>query len=292
MNRLQKKCLIVSASCHGLPLLVLLVGPAFFISRDKVEPGHLLTMIPPGAISDAESRGGTPNIQEPPPAAPNLPPPVEPPKNDPPKAVEPVRLPSPPKPLDRPKPQTSQDFTPVKPQKPAPVKPQPDEFTMVNHPIKPPKTNPNSSANKTPTDTKAPQTRDNNQNIADALGKIKSIGQTLSPGAKIEPTSQGGDSDAQVSNYADIVYSKYYYAWTPPASTLKDTGLVTVRVTIGRNGRVTHSEIVSRSGDAAMDRSIQNTLDNVTIIEPFPSNSKDLERTFTIEFDLAAKRSL
>jgi hypothetical protein len=38
-----------------------------------------------------------------------------------------------------------------------------------------------------------------------------------------------------------------------------------------------------------MDRSIENTLDNVSVIAPFPEGSKDAERTYNIKFSLTAK---
>ena len=67
---------------------------------------------------------------------------------------------------------------------------------------------------------------------------------------------------------------------------------VTVSVVIYRDGRVKSHEILQRSGNASMDRSIEATLQNVTYVGPFPSESKDLERKFTIKFNLAAKRAI
>jgi TonB family protein len=67
---------------------------------------------------------------------------------------------------------------------------------------------------------------------------------------------------------------------------------VVVSVTIDRDGNVMSGHITKHSGNAAMDRSIENTLEKVTFIEPFPAGSKDQQRTYTIKFNLQAKRSL
>ena len=58
MNRTQKKCLLGSALMHGLLVLVVLFGAAFF-SGTKKEFLPVLEMIPPGAIpTDGPTRGG------------------------------------------------------------------------------------------------------------------------------------------------------------------------------------------------------------------------------------------
>jgi TonB family protein len=88
------------------------------------------------------------------------------------------------------------------------------------------------------------------------------------------------------------VASKYTAAWNPPANLDDDLAAVTVKVTIERGGTVVEAHIVKSSGNPAMDRSIESTLQNVTYVEAFPPGSKDQERTYTIKFNLAAKRLL
>jgi hypothetical protein len=39
-----------------------------------------------------------------------------------------------------------------------------------------------------------------------------------------------------------------------------------------------------------VDKSVQRTLDRVTFIAPFPEGAKDKQRTYTINFNLKAKR--
>jgi len=65
-----------------------------------------------------------------------------------------------------------------------------------------------------------------------------------------------------------------------------------VSVTIARDGHVIEAHIIDKSGDSGLDRSIQDTLDRVTEIRPFPDDSNDKQRTYIINFNLKAKREL
>jgi electron transfer flavoprotein beta subunit len=64
-----------------------------------------------------------------------------------------------------------------------------------------------------------------------------------------------------------------------------------VTVTIERGGRVVTSQLITPSGNAALDRIVRRVLDQVTFIRPFPEGAKDSERTFTIGFELRPKRA-
>ena len=58
-----------------------------------------------------------------------------------------------------------------------------------------------------------------------------------------------------------------------------------VSVTVDRTGKVLSARIVRKTGDAALDRSVQSALDRVRSIgKPFPSGSNDSKRTFTLDF--------
>ena len=51
------------------------------------------------------------------------------------------------------------------------------------------------------------------------------------------------------------------------------------------DGRVLSARIISKTGDVGLDRSVQLALERVrTIGKPFPSGSKDSQRTFTLDF--------
>jgi hypothetical protein len=67
MNRLQKKCLIATAGFHLLLLVILLVGPAFFAPKPKVDETQVLDVIPANILDDALN-SGVRGAQPPPPA--------------------------------------------------------------------------------------------------------------------------------------------------------------------------------------------------------------------------------
>ena len=99
-------------------------------------------------------------------------------------------------------------------------------------------------------------------------------------------------SSAAAANYAQVVKSVYEQAWTPPDDTASDDANIKVRVTIASDGTVVSAQVLDTSGDASVDRSVQNTLDRVQFIAPFPSGSTDKERTYLINFNLKSKRQM
>ena len=171
-----------------------------------------------------------------------------------------------------------------------PVKPktaQTDEFTPVDHPpVK------KVASNNAAADAKAKAAAESQRRLASLINKgVGRLSNTLSKdtAVQINPGEDGGEA---VANYRDIVASIYTAAWNPPPSLDDDSATVVVSVTIGRDGHVLHHEVTKSSGNTAMDKSIGNTLDNVTEIVPFPEGSRDTERTYSIKFNLSAKRSL
>src|SRR5213594_879221 len=112
MDRLQKKCFIVSAGFHLLLATILVIGPAFFSPKSKPDDLHILDVIPSKLI-DAEFRSGNPNAKPPPPAA------AAPAQPQVAKAAPPekVREPDPPKPI-KPLPKPDESFEPAKEHKP------------------------------------------------------------------------------------------------------------------------------------------------------------------------------
>ncbi len=66
------------------------------------------------------------------------------------------------------------------------------------------------------------------------------------------------------------VKSVYWHAWIPPDDTSSDEAVVKATVTIASDGTVLSARITTGSGDASVDRSVQQTLEKVTYIAPFP----------------------
>jgi protein TonB len=267
MNRLQKKCVIATASFHLLMLVILFVGPAFFWSREKPE-SPVADLISPDAIESVINNGS--QHATPPPPAPIVTPPPQPaPPVPQPVVVAPAPVPKPTI-VDR----VEKFFTP-EPPKPAPapvVQPQTPKVDLhvVTRPV--PKT---TATNPKPN----PQAM---KNIADDLR------QRLSPPTDI---STPGDSTVAQANYASIVKSVYDRAWgTLPDNITGENENVKVSITIASNGTVINARIITSSGDAALDASVQRTLERVTFVAPFLKGMTEKEWTHTISFNPETKR--
>lgn len=287
MNRLQKKCLIATAGLHLLMLVILLVGPGFFAAKPKPDDSPVLDVIPANLI-DAAFSSGVAAAQPPPPT-----PVVKLP--EPPPAPEP----EPPKPAPRPEPVKPPDPEPVKP----PDKISPDDLKPVDK--IPPKKTPDhiTKSDLKPIVRKTPPKTDNSAAEAEAKEQkrlrdqrtkafqraARSIKDNSSSATTVE---MPGTSSVSYANYASVVKSVYTQAWTPPDDAANDEANVRVSVVIGRDGSVITSRMLTPSGDAGVDRSVQRTLDRVNFIAPFPDGSKEKEKTFIINFNLKAKRML
>ena len=286
MDRLQQKCFVGSAGIHLLLLVILLVGPAFLAPRSKPDTSPILDVIPTKLIDAAFSGGGNPNGTPPPPAPPVPPPPTPPPPAPPP---EPVKA-KPPEPAPE----------PVKEVKPAPPDPNaleperkrklPDVSTKPV--VRPPDTAKAPKSPDTPSaeDLQAQRLADARKRAAAIIGaSARSLRDDIAPGTSIEPLGPGGGGEVYAS-YDQAVRSKYWHAWRPPQDTASDNAITRATVTIASDGSVLSARIIQPSGDASVDRSVRDTLDRVTYIAPFPQGAKDKQRTYTIRFDLKARR--
>ena len=288
MNRLQQKCLIGSSVFHLLLLGILLFGSAFLEPGDKSPPVQAFHVFDSTQVTDALTSGGNPNVTQPLPPAP-----------------APVAAPAPPQPVSVPRPPTPQvthrDPTPLPPE-PLPRRteqaeepPTPTQHHVVLDPselkpvkrsdVKPSKADDTSDARR-----KALAARKLEIALGIAANRIDKG--TASHLPTVEEQAGPGGGGPVSMNYRDAVASIYTDAWSPPADLDDESATVVVSVTIDRDGNVMSGHIITPSGNAAMDQSIQNTLDKVTFVKPFPPGSTEQQRTFTIKFNLQAKRSL
>jgi TonB family protein len=252
MNRLQKKCVIVTAGVHLLLLVILLVGPAFFSRRPKADDLQVLDVIP-ATLVDAAFNSGVANAAPPPPEPIVTPPPrvPAPPKAEPPRPVikDPEKTPMPPeKPKESRKPQISTQ--------------------LVTRTA--PKATPNAGEARA-------------RAFKNAALKLK---KNLSPGTTID---MPGNSSVAYANYASAVRSIYDEAWTLPAHVASDEEITKVSVS---DGTVVSASIVTPSGDANVDASVQRTLERVKFIAPFPEGAAEKERTYVINFNTKTKQML
>jgi protein TonB len=274
MNRLQKKCVMATAGVHLLLLVILFVGPAFFYSRPKADDLQVLDVIPAHLI-DAAFNSGVANAQPPPPApvAPPQPPPPMPVVTPPAPAPEKIVKAEPVKPPDKLSPD---NLTPVE----KPAKTEPRKIQISTQPVTRP------APKNSPAADNSQQQQRQAQAIQSALRNLKS---NLTPGTTID---MPGNSSVAYANYASAVKSIYEQAWVPPDNADNDEANAKVSVTIANDGTVISAHIVTPSGDAGVDASVQRTLNRVTFIERFPDGAKEKERTYIINFNLKTKRLL
>jgi TonB family protein len=273
MNRLQKKCVIATAGFHLLLLLLLVFGSAFFSSRAKPDDTQLLDVIPANLI-DAAFNSGVRNAQPPPPT---------------PVVTPPVPAPIPPTPV----------VTPPAPPKvvtPDPIKQTEKALTPEPKPVEKTKIQINTQlvTRTTPKNSPKASPRDDSQEKARALAlaarnAARALKNNFTPAMTID---MPGNSSAAYANYASVVKSVYEQAWVPPDNAQNDDANVKVTVTIASDGTVISARVLTPSGDAGVDASVQHTLDRVTFIAAFPEGATEKERTYTINFNLKAKRLL
>ncbi len=275
MNRLQKKCVIATAGAHLLLLTILVVGPAFYHPKPKTDQTQVLDVIPANLI-DAALNSGVRNATPPAPVV------TPPPQPAPPAPVAP---PAPPPPAPKPA-VTTPTFTerlenffksePVKPA-PAPTEPHPHAITV------------NTQLVTRAASNQSPPTANPQRNARAINSAIRDLQKNLSPGTTID---MPGNSSVAYANYASAVKSIYDQAWILPDSIANDDENVKVTVTIASDGTVISARIIERAGDPPVDASVQRTLDRVTFIAPFPEGATETQRTYTINFNPKAKRTL
>ena len=274
MSRLLKKCFFLSVGLHVLLVAVLILGAAFLVTQPEKVPA-VLSMIAPSELENLL------NPSTPPQTKPNInqPSATRHPQVTPPRPpVKPVIQPPKPRP-DPPKPRPD----PPKPRSanPNPKTPKPQNTAKKPSDIKVNIGNPKNHTNKTRPN---PQPRPvkpaiNSKDVNSALKGLNNLS------AKIK-VQVSGSNRAAFATYAQHVVAVYRRAWQPLIpKNLARTRIAEVSVTISRDGRVISARIIRRTGDAALDKSVQRALDKVRSVgKSFPSSSRDAKRTFTLDF--------
>jgi hypothetical protein len=299
MTRLGKKCFVGSAFFHGLTVAVFIATAAFRTAPPPPTSEQVLTLVPGTTVVDTATRGGGgPAAPAPIPApVPPRPQPVSTPPPSP--ATHPPSAPVPP-------PRQAQQPAPApRRSDPAPTvsRAGPDPAPQRNH-ITPtfasaatsarsPSRNTDSSAQTQASQAAAREAGiQRAQEIKEALASLGSSVRGRETPVSVATLPGEGGGDAFV-NYRDAVFSAYYHAWKTPEASARSMAVADVKIVVSRNGDVLSSDFVSKSGDAAVDKSIQRALDQVERqkLPSFPPTSSDDERTFLLRFDLQAKQS-
>jgi TonB family protein len=273
MNRLQKKCFLAAAGFHLLLVTILIIGPAFLSSKNEPVDVPLIDFVPVKTVDALVSGGGNPKAQSAPPAAPPQPV-VTPPAPQP----QPEREPAPkaePKVVERPKASESLEAD----TKPKPRKPK-ISTTLVSR---------ETTSSKTRASEEAKRAADARRRAAEQISRAAAgIASGLSGSTEIELKGPGGGG-VPYANFLQAVKKCYSDAWIVPDGITDDTATVTASVTIARDGKVISARIIRRSGNSAVNQSVQMTLDRVRFAAPLPDDAKENERTVTIDFNLKAK---
>jgi TonB family protein len=296
MNRLEQKCLLGSVGMHGLLVLLLVVGSAFFVPEGKAPapPPPPLNVVPDFLIDQAlAGGGGNPNVKpeegrqkgntlDKPPELP--PPPKKAPETKPPPETKPV------------------DTKPEQTAKPKDTKP---DRSFLKELAKPPSNR--TSPEALPEWLKPVSAADQKKAAAEetarqwaaslaaartAIGKSKvglqDLRRGFNDGTVVEPYGPGG---AAYAPYAAFVKAVYDNAWA--VQDLSDESATCVaRVTIAHNGDVLTARIITPSGNSVLDQSVRRVLSAVRFVAPFPQGAPEKERSFTINFNLKSKRGL
>lgn len=323
MSRLQNKCLIASAAMHALLGVVLLVGPAFFVEIKKKENLPILEVIPAKAVDEMLYGGGNPEVKVPPAAPPTaapptaipLPPPPtpEPPKATPvpppPKHVEPAPKPEPqpevkpvPKLVDIPKPKTPK----VKSDIPKPTAKKPEIKVNIDEVVTHKADNRKERQRREKEAAKAREAREAQETYERAVAArtqfakqlseradaaLSGLRNNLSSGTTVEMPGPGGPGGPAFANYSQIIKSIYDQAWLVRDDVSDTRATVDASITIARDGTVLSARIIRRSGNTALDKSVQEALNRVKFVAPFPDSATEVERTFKLNFNLQLKRS-
>ncbi len=177
--------------------------------------------------------------------------------------------------------------TPPVPEPPEPPKPEP-VIEEIPDPIpdlmpkpkpkpkEPPKLKPKIEKSKTritkpPVNTTKPLTQ---QQIRDRMSK------------GLPATRAGSPSDFPTW-YFDYVRSTLYDLWIQPSGVAATSGLsVEVVFRVHRDGSVSRKTITRRSGNAALDQSVQSLCDTPIRFKPLPETYRGAHRDITISFSL------
>jgi TonB family protein len=283
MDRTQKKCFIASTGVHLLLALILLVGPAFLSSKSQSDNLPVLDFIPVKTVDALVSGGGNPNAK-PPPSSPE------------PQTQPPSPQPAMPPPVEKP---IVKELP--KPDEPKPVKADPESLEPSKERKKMPEvsttvvTRTKDKAEKNRAEARA---REEAKAVADARRRLarqigqaaENIGSEVSGSTAIELKGPGGGG-LPYANFLQAVKSVYDRAWIAPDGAAEGDAIVTVSVTIARDGMVISTSIINPSGNSAIDRSVQAALDRVKYAAPLPDDAKEDRRTVDIRFNAKARRA-
>lgn len=287
MNHLHQKCILASTGVHALLALILLFCPAFLSPKSKLSEVTPITLYPDLLIDQPFANpGGAPGSRPP--------------------APTPTPTPEPPAPVVKPAPAPLPQ--PVKDREVTPPKTSTESMEVAKEPTKkkmdisltPVVRKPNTKPSTKPTSNETSEVdaqerqraeRWQQQRLSLYDRSLTNIRSGTGSATKIEEGFGSGNSGPSYASYAAWVWSFYENAWVRPEDATIEDATVEVSVTIASDGRVIDKRITRRSGDRAVDASVQSVLDRVpTVKRPFPEGAKDKQRSYIIPFNMKTHR--
>jgi TonB family protein len=255
MTRLAKKCVIASGLMHGTLVMMLLVGPAFMPSeapKEAKQIGDVILIQIPEGTSGDGNGDVTPTNPTPPP----------------PETATPVRG------------SGSKSAANTR-----------DNISKEDKKIVP---NLNPSTRGSVEQDKSSMSRPRKDAGLESILQTahNNIINGVSPPVQVNEIGSQGGGGIPDAGFNGALIRAYMRAWLIPSDVADETSTVVVTVTLRRDGSVISSSIQSRSGNPALDDSVQRALRKVTYISPLPESGKDAQRTFRLEFNPKAKRMM
>ena len=292
MDRTKRKCLAGSIAVHGALVFFVVFGSAFFASQKQAQLETLdpMTMV---QLSDQPTSSPNPVAEPPPPKQQSHPEAQPPPPPQPPvRVVKPAPKPAKPEPDEN-------DEAPVIPtDKGTLPKPPENKKTVAKHPSD------KSRANKPVpnlghlvekqiaiTEDKSGESRAQDQHRRDLASAINDARSSITKeGSKSTDIALPGNLGPAFANYNQMIYSAYKARYDEEVlqagEFATEESRVRVSITISRDGNVTESKVVTRSGNRVLDELVRRVLRKVKFIAPFPAEATDSERAFDIQFNL------
>jgi|ERR1041385_4247542 TonB family protein len=281
MNRLQKKCFLVSAGMHVLLPVILVLGSALTPKSKPHDNMPILDIIPLITTEKQATGDGNRNVRT---ALPQFNQPVTPPQPAPkPKLAEKADDPDPPK--DSPE----ESFEPRKDSNKRKLPNVPTALTTRKNP---------NAAKTTPRrmvdDSAEREANETRKKLADALASAAhDLRDNTSTTVKFTDGFAGSGTDGvPYGNFLAAVKTIYTRAWNVPDGDENEDATAEVSVTIAKDGKVLSASIIRKSGNSRVDLSVQMTLDRVRYVAPLPATDTKGERTVTIGFNAKARRGL
>ena len=285
INQAFKRAVIYSAGAHLVLILAMTIGAWASSARPgkatKTPYGNSIQVglySAPPIIEPAPQKTEAAKPEKPKTTEPTKPPPATP-KPEPPKPepAKPATIPKPePKKEPEKKPEPPKKPEPAK--KPEPTKPAPAKPAPADNRLEPPPSLPDDKA----------------RDVADAREAMRRTGDPGPPGRPGSPSGSGEEfdeimeiieRDVRMKFYQGDVGSQFSLYWKPPPSVPAYQGLrVDVLLIVDNQGNVKDYEIVYRSGNADLDRSVETVLKTIRKLPPPPRPAPDNRTIIPLRF--------